>query len=65
MISCLDGGNMKEMVSRLTELTDRYIDMFKRFAEKYNIYIIGGSLPVMRDGMIFNTAHRVHDGSKR
>ena len=57
MISCLDGKDMKEMVLRLTELTDRYIEMFTRFAEQYNIYIIGGSHPVMRDGKIYNTAH--------
>lgn len=57
LISCLNGDNIKDMIFELTKLTDRYCDMFRRFAEKYNIYIIGGSHPVMKDGKIFNTAH--------
>ena len=57
LISCLNGSSFKEMILELTTLTDRYCDMFKRFAEMYNMYIIGGSHPVMRDGKIYNTAH--------
>ncbi|WP_373500688.1 GNAT family N-acetyltransferase [Desulfococcus sp.] len=57
LLSYLKGADMKMMVRELVALTDRYIEMFRRFAEKYNIYIIGGSHPVMRDGLIYNTAH--------
>lgn len=57
LVSCLNGLSFKEMILELTTLTDRYCEMFRRFAQKYNIYIIGGSHPVMRDGKIYNTAH--------
>jgi predicted amidohydrolase/GNAT superfamily N-acetyltransferase len=49
--------SMKEAVVELAGYTGRYVDMFKRFAQKYNIYIIGGSHPVLRDGNYYNTAH--------
>lgn len=48
---------MKEAAVALDRYTERYIDMFKRFAQKYNIYIIGGSHPVFREGKHYNTAH--------
>ena len=57
MISGLDGNDMKEMIRMLAGMTDRYVEMFTRFAGKYNIYIIGGSHPTMRDGLLYNTAH--------
>ena len=49
--------SMKDAAMTLAGYTDRYIDMFKRYAQKYNIYIIGGSHPVLRDGKCYNTAH--------
>jgi len=33
------------------------INMFREFASKYNIYIIGGSTPTLREGKLYNTAH--------
>ena len=57
LLSYLRGADMKMMVRELVALTDRYIEMFRRFAVRYNIYIIGGSHPVMRDSRIYNTAH--------
>ena len=49
--------SMKEVAVELSRYTDRYIEMFTRFARKYNIYIIGGSHPVCREGKFYNTAH--------
>ena len=49
--------SMKDAAVTLAGFTDRYIDMFKRYAQKYNIYIIGGSHPVLREGKFYNTAH--------
>ena len=49
--------SMKEATVELAGYADRYIEMFTRFAQKYNIYIVGGSLPVLRDGKYYNTAH--------
>ncbi|MBU0996067.1 MAG: bifunctional GNAT family N-acetyltransferase/carbon-nitrogen hydrolase family protein [Proteobacteria bacterium] len=57
LLSFMDGRSMKEMIMMLAGLADRYIDMLKKFAQKYNIYIIGGSHPVLRDGKLYNTAH--------
>jgi predicted amidohydrolase len=57
LFSCMTGMTFKEMVRKLASMTDQYIDTLKRFAIKYNIYIIGGSHPVLRDGLYFNTAH--------
>lgn len=48
---------MKEATIALAQYTDRYIEMFQKYAQKYNIYIIGGSHPVLRDGLYYNTAH--------
>jgi predicted amidohydrolase len=57
LFSFMKGMTFKEMILALAAQTDRYIDMFKSYAQKYSIYIIGGSHPVIRDGLIYNTAH--------
>ncbi|MBU1168813.1 MAG: bifunctional GNAT family N-acetyltransferase/carbon-nitrogen hydrolase family protein [Proteobacteria bacterium] len=57
LLSFMKGMTIKEMILELANQRDRYIDMFKRFAQKYNLYIIGGSHPMLRDGLIYNTAH--------
>ncbi len=49
--------SMKEAAVELAGYADRYVDMFKRFAQKYNIYIVGGSHPILRDGKCYNSAH--------
>lgn len=49
--------SMREATVELASYTDRYIEMFKRFAQKYNIYIVGGSHPVLKNGKYYNTAH--------
>lgn len=57
LFSFMKGMTYKEMILDLAAQTDRYIDMFKSYAQKYSIYIIGGTHPVIRDGLIYNTAH--------
>lgn len=47
----------QEAVVELAGYTDRYIDLFVRLAKKYNLYIIGGTHPVYRDGLLRNAAH--------
>jgi predicted amidohydrolase len=44
-------------IQELAGMTERYIEMFRRFATEYRLYIIGGSQPVLRDGIIYNVAH--------
>ncbi len=41
----------------LAAMADRLIDMFRGLAQDHSLYIIGGSTPVMRDGVLYNTAH--------
>jgi 2-oxoglutarate ferredoxin oxidoreductase subunit alpha len=57
LFSFMKGMTYKEMVLELANQAERFIDMFRKFSMKYNIYIIGGSHPELRDGKIYNTAH--------
>ena len=57
LLSFMKRLTMKEVASELAGYADRYIEMFQRFAEKYNLYIVGGSHPILRDGKYYNTAH--------
>ncbi len=57
LLSYKERLSMKEATIALAGYTDRYVEMFKKFSQKYSIYIIGGSHPVLRDGAYYNTAH--------
>jgi predicted amidohydrolase/GNAT superfamily N-acetyltransferase len=57
LFSFMKGMTYKEMVLQLARESERYVNMFTAFARKYNLYIIGGSHPVLRNGLIYNTAH--------
>ncbi|MCB9152120.1 MAG: bifunctional GNAT family N-acetyltransferase/carbon-nitrogen hydrolase family protein [Caldilineaceae bacterium] len=46
-----------EAVRRLAAMTDQYRELFCGLAQKYRIYIVGGSHPVERDGELYNVAH--------
>lgn len=47
----------RQAVRELAGLADRYVEMFTRMASRHNLYIIGGSHPVCRDGKFYNSAH--------
>lgn len=47
----------KETITELAGMTERYLEMFRTLAQKYQLYIIGGSHPVFRDGKLFNVGH--------
>lgn len=47
----------RKAVRELAGMTDQYLSMFKELATGYNLHIIGGSHPVMRDGKLYNVAH--------
>lgn len=49
--------SMREATAELAGYAGRYIEMFRDTAREYNIYIIGGSHPVLREGKYYNTAH--------
>ena len=41
----------------LANMTPKYIELFQEQAKKYNLYIIAGSQPVLRNGKLYNVAH--------
>jgi predicted amidohydrolase/GNAT superfamily N-acetyltransferase len=59
LISCCgaEGGRMKETALKLAGFTERYVQMLRGMAMKYNIYIVGGSHPSLREGKLYNTAY--------
>jgi len=57
LISTMNVRDMKQAVLGLAELGDRYREMFRRMAQGYNIWIIGGSHPTLVDGKLYNSAH--------
>jgi predicted amidohydrolase/GNAT superfamily N-acetyltransferase len=47
----------RRAVLELAGMADRYLDMFRELATTYNLHIIGGSHPILRDGKLYNVAH--------
>lgn len=47
----------RQVMHEVALLTDQYRKMFIRLAQTHNLYIIGGSQPVYRDGALYNVAH--------
>ena len=55
---------MKAMKA-LAGMKDKYISMLKRLAKKHQLYIVGGSTPVIReDGHLYNVSHFFTPGGK-
>jgi predicted amidohydrolase/GNAT superfamily N-acetyltransferase len=48
----------------LSAMVDRYREMFKRYATERQLYIVGGSHPVTRDGHLYNVAHLFTPGGQ-
>ncbi|MCB1176171.1 MAG: bifunctional GNAT family N-acetyltransferase/carbon-nitrogen hydrolase family protein, partial [Leptospiraceae bacterium] len=48
---------MRAAAERLADMTEKYIELFRKHAMDYQLYIIGGSHPVKRDGELYNVAH--------
>jgi predicted amidohydrolase/GNAT superfamily N-acetyltransferase len=49
--------NSLDAVWEVARYHEQYLELFKKSAAENGIYIIGGSHPVERDGMLFNVAH--------
>lgn len=57
LLSFLDSeGDVRVAVRRMHEFTPRYMDLMAEMARKYNFYLIAGSHPNLRDGLLYNTA---------
>ncbi|MCL4216641.1 MAG: GNAT family N-acetyltransferase [Candidatus Hydrogenedentes bacterium] len=46
-----------EAIRKLSEYTDRYIEMYSAMSKRFGGYIIAGTHPVARDGQLYNVAH--------
>ena len=46
-----------QAVRELAKMTDQYIALMRRLAQSRGLYIIGGSHPVLREGVLYNVAH--------
>jgi len=52
-------------IRKLAGMKDKYIRMFKRIAKERQLYVIGGSTPVLReDGHLYNAAYFFTPGGK-
>lgn len=51
------GLGPRECVERLADETDRYRELLSGLARQHQLYIVGGSHPVRRDGVLYNVAH--------
>jgi predicted amidohydrolase len=57
LLSFLDTeDNIKDAVRRMDDYTPRYLDLMAEMAKKYGFYLIAGSHPNLRDGLLYNTA---------
>ena len=57
LLSFMDADtDLKGAVRRLSEFTPRYQDLMAELSRKYNYYLIAGTHPNMRDGLLYNTA---------
>lgn len=49
-------SGIKAAVRRMHDYTPRYMDLMAELAKKYQFYLIAGSHPNLRDGLLYNTA---------
>jgi len=57
LLSFLDNdNNIRAAVRRMDDYTPRYKDLMAELAKKYNFYLIAGSHPNLRDGLLYNTS---------
>lgn len=57
LLSFMDAdNNIKAAVRRMHDFTPRYQDLMTEMARKYGFYLIAGSHPNLRDGLLYNTS---------
>jgi len=58
LLSFLDTDNdIKAAVRRMHDFTPRYMDLMAEMARKYRFYLIAGTYPNLREGLLYNTAY--------
>lgn len=55
----------RKAMQKIASMHGKYINMFKRLARDHQLYVIGGSTPVLRkDGHLYNVSHLFTPGGK-
>ena len=64
MLSFIDADRPGVAVRRLAELTPMFVDIFSKFAVKYNVNIVGGSHFTVENERLFNIAYLFNRNGK-
>lgn len=57
LLSFMDTSDLHPAVRNMNDYTTRYIELFRELAAQWNVHVIGGSHPTIRDGKLLNTAY--------
>ena len=57
LLSFMDTSDLRKAVRNMNDYTARYIDLFKDLAQKWNMHIIAGSHPTVKEGSLRNVAY--------
>lgn len=57
LLSIGDESGKALSINELPKFTEKYIDLFKKFASETGIHIIGGTHVLEREGKLYNVAH--------
>jgi len=64
LLSFMDTRDLKAAVRLMDDYTPRYIELFRELAAEWNMFVIGGSHPTLRDGELLNTAYLFTPGGQ-
>jgi len=64
LLSFMDTRDLKSAVRLMNDYTPRYVELFRELAREWNIYVIGGSHPTLREGALYNTAYLFTPGGE-
>ena len=57
LLSMVTAEHASDAMRKLSDFTDRYLEMFTGLAVKYNVNIVGGSHLTVEDGVLYNIAY--------
>jgi predicted amidohydrolase len=64
LLSFMDTRDLKAAVRLMDDYTPRYIELFRELAAEWNMFVIGGSHPNIRDGQLLNTSYLFTPGGE-
>jgi len=57
LLSFMDTSDIRSAVREMHAYTPRYLDLMTELAQQWNVHLIGGSHPTLRDGKLYNIAY--------